>query len=61
MVMFYTSGLTRDHIFFILKKTKIDNRTKYKITLTPVLCLISNSVSAAQLRKVVTSLAIGPQ
>ena len=58
MVMFYTSGLTRDHIFFILKKTKIDNKTKYKITLTPVLCLLSSSGSAAQLKKVVTSFAI---
>ena len=33
MEMFYTSGLTLDHIFFILKKTKIDSKTKYNITI----------------------------
>ena len=58
MAMFYISGLTLDHILFMLKKTKIESKTRYKITFTPGLCLLSNSGSAAQLRKVVTSFAI---
>ena len=58
MEMFYSSELTLDQILFILKKTSIDNKTRYKITLTPVICLVSNSGSAAHAKKVVTSIAI---